>query len=441
MTRSPRRASTTAFAVCASLFLAACGGEEDPGETRGASESTTVGQEAPTGAPSTPSHETSAAPSTEDPESSAPDPSSSAPDGTPSESAPEAGETSVPAEPSEEAPTDTAPPSATVAPPGPEPTEPAPETTTPAPGATDPTPVPTEPAPTASDPAPSPTPSGTATEPTPSPSEPSEPSEPSSPAPGGWSDWVSFGSAPEQRYMMLPGEPGKDVVVLIHGGGWVGGKAEAFADEENRKNNLVKRLESMGLWVASVEYRKADESPWPATPQDVHAGVTAAVAEARSKGAGEGVGLFGDSAGGHLAAFEAIKHPGTVDAVVGYYGIYDPLTAKAQRKDLSCPPKTAAEDHIYMQDATDPALKAQVEQASPVAQVTSAAPPMFLLHGTIDCVAPASQSQQMHEALLAQGVQSKLVMVPGADHSQPAFWTEDEYLSQVTSWMAVHGVD
>ncbi|WP_462418792.1 alpha/beta hydrolase [Kytococcus sp. Marseille-QA3725] len=274
------------------------------------------------------------------------------------------------------------------------------------------------------------------------PSPSSSSGDDAAPEPGVWGDWVSYGSSSDQRYKMLPGEPGKDVVVLVHGGGWVGGDAASFTDESSRKNEIVQRLHSQGLWVATVEYRKADQSEWPATADDVHDGVTAAVGEARDGGAGQQVGLFGDSSGGHLAALEAVQHPGTVDAVVGYFGIYDPLTAKAQRKDMSCPPATAAEDHLLMHDATDPAVRDRLEEtASPAALATSEAPPMFMLHGTADCVAPAEQSRQMHQALQAKGVNSKLEVVKGADHSQPAFWTEDRYLSQVTSWMAVNGVD
>ena len=35
-----------------------------------------------------------------------------------------------------------------------------------------------------------------------------------------------------------------------------------------------------------------------------------------------------------------------------------------------------------------------------------------------------------------KGVDSRLDVVPGADHSQPAFWTEDRHLGRVASWFA-----
>ena len=443
MPRSPHRTVTTALAVCASLVLAACGGGEDgSGEAQGTETTTSVGREPSTDQGSALPEDPSAAPTTGESGDDADEPGESEGPGS-GEDSNDAGTTapggtlSGDGEPSEPGPTEPTGPTAPA--PVPDPTQTAP----------------TQPAPTTpGDPSPSATstPSGDpSSEPTVPPSSPGEPSEPpsspseptvppSSPAPDAWSDWVSYGPAGEQVYSLLPGQPGKGLVVMVHGGGWVGGKADAFRDESSRKNTLVRHLHEQGWWVATVEYRKADESPWPATTQDVHAGVTRAVADARGQGAGQRTALFGDSAGGQLAALEAVTHPGTVDAVVGYFGIYDPLTAKAARAAKNCPPKTAAEDHILMHDATDPAVRDRIEKtASPVALATAAAPPMMFLHGTKDCVAPSEQSVAMAAALQAKGVEASTIIVPGADHSQPVFWTAPEHLGNLTRFLTTQG--
>ena len=443
MPRSPHRTVTTALAVCASLVLAACGGGEDgSGEAQGTETTTSVGQAPSTDQGSGLPEDSSAAPTTGESGDDADEPGESEGPGS-GEDSNDAGTTapggtlSGDGEPSEPGPTEPTGPTAPA--PVPDPTQTAP--TQPAPT------TPGDPSPSATstppgDPSSEPTvPPSSPSEPTVRPSSPSEPSEPpSSPAPDAWSDWVSYGPAGEQVYSLLPGQPGKGLVVMVHGGGWVGGKADAFRDESSRKNTLVRHLHEQGWWVATVEYRKADESPWPATAQDVHAGVTRAVADARGQGAGQRTALFGDSAGGQLAALEAVTHPGTVDAVVGYYGIYDPLTAKAARAAKNCPPKTAAEDHILMHDATDPAVRDRIEKtASPVALVTAAAPPMMFLHGTKDCVAPSEQSVAMAAALQAKGVEASTIIVPGADHSQPVFWTAPEHLGNLTRFLTTQG--
>lgn len=443
MPRSPHRTVTTALAVCAGLVLAACGGGEDgSGEAQGTETTTSVGQEPSTDQDSALPEDPSAAPTTDESGDDADEPGESEGPGS-GEDSHDAGTTapggtlSGDGEPSEPGPTEPTGPTAPAPVPDPTqtaPTQPAPTT----PGDPSPSATSTPPGDPSSEPTVPPSSPGEPTVPPSSPSEPTEP--PSSPAPDAWSDWVSYGPAGEQVYSLLPGQPGKGLVVMVHGGGWVGGKADAFRDESSRKNTLVRHLHEQGWWVATVEYRKADESPWPATAQDVHAGVTRAVADARGQGAGQRTALFGDSAGGQLAALEAVTHPGTVDAVVGYYGIYDPLTAKAARAAKNCPPKTAAEDHILMHDATDPAVRDRIEKtASPVALATAAAPPMMFLHGTKDCVAPSEQSVAMAAALQAKGVEASTIIVPGADHSQPVFWTAPEHLGNLTRFLTTQG--
>jgi dipeptidyl aminopeptidase/acylaminoacyl peptidase len=48
--------------------------------------------------------------------------------------------------------------------------------------------------------------------------------------------------------------------------------------------------------------------------------------------------------------------------------------------------------------------------------VTPAAPPFLLVHGTADWLVPYAQSEQLHAALTAAGVDSRLVPVEGAEH-------------------------
>ncbi|MEU5850903.1 alpha/beta hydrolase family protein [Saccharopolyspora shandongensis] len=50
-------------------------------------------------------------------------------------------------------------------------------------------------------------------------------------------------------------------------------------------------------------------------------------------------------------------------------------------------------------------------------------PPVHLSHGADDRRCNLQQSQRLHEALLAQGGESALLVVPGADHADPVFST------------------
>jgi len=87
------------------------------------------------------------------------------------------------------------------------------------------------------------------------------------------------------------------LVIFFHGGGWVIGSIESH-------DATCRALASAsGCAVASVEYRLAPESGFPAAPKDCYAATRWLVENAAELGVdGESVAVAGDSAGGTLAA-------------------------------------------------------------------------------------------------------------------------------------------
>jgi acetyl esterase len=90
---------------------------------------------------------------------------------------------------------------------------------------------------------------------------------------------------------------GAPVVVYLHAGGWVAG---SLATGDGMCRRIADRS---GCAVLSVGYRRAPEHPWPAALEDAER----AVAWLRSHASDHGVdasvlAVFGESAGGHLAA-------------------------------------------------------------------------------------------------------------------------------------------
>lgn len=55
-------------------------------------------------------------------------------------------------------------------------------------------------------------------------------------------------------------------------------------------------------------------------------------------------------------------------------------------------------------------------RANPITYITADAPPFLLLHGNLDNVVPVSQSEILHEALIAAGVESTLRISKGGGH-------------------------
>jgi acetyl esterase/lipase len=184
--------------------------------------------------------------------------------------------------------------------------------------------------------------------------------------------------------------------------------------------------------VASIDYRHALEAVFPAQLQDAKAAIRWLRTFADDLGIStERIGVMGESAGGHLAALvgltahradlegtHGVVGPSSaVDVVVDRYGPAD-LTTKPR---MQPPPHIAAklepamlvpaEDHL-----TRGLESSALADASPVTHVTPDAPPFLLVHGTADWLVPYAQSEQLHAALTAAGVGSRLVPVENAEH-------------------------
>ena len=99
----------------------------------------------------------------------------------------------------------------------------------------------------------------------------------------------------------------KPLVLYIHGGGWVGGHTRQAGALANFPEVLAS-LASEGFVVASLEYRLSGEAAFPAQIQDVRAAIRFLKANAAKYGIDPArVGLWGGSAGGHLAALGALS--------------------------------------------------------------------------------------------------------------------------------------
>ncbi|MDF8335365.1 alpha/beta hydrolase [Novosphingobium cyanobacteriorum] len=99
-----------------------------------------------------------------------------------------------------------------------------------------------------------------------------------------------------------PLSPGPHGVLLsMHGGGWVRGSL----DGDEYRSHLI--AHESGCVVVSIDYRMAPEHPFPAPLEDCYAVLTWVAEQSSAAGFRAGkIGVFGDSAGGNLAAALAI---------------------------------------------------------------------------------------------------------------------------------------
>ncbi|PPF44406.1 alpha/beta hydrolase [Pseudoclavibacter sp. AY1F1] len=205
------------------------------------------------------------------------------------------------------------------------------------------------------------------------------------------------------------------VVLFIHGGGWFRGSRRMFCPGRSDAETFG-RLAREGWAVAAIDYRLSGEATFPAPLADVEAAITWVVGDgAETFGLDASrLALWGESAGGHLAALAAAA-PGTpARAVVDWYGPSD-LAAIPKHAPQPGTPATPSREEMLIGGflAEHPEL---TRAASPVHAVHAGVPPVLLAHGTADSMVPPQQSVLLRDALETAGAHVELQLVPGADH-------------------------
>ncbi|WP_454197764.1 alpha/beta hydrolase fold domain-containing protein [Nocardia sp. Marseille-Q1738] len=196
------------------------------------------------------------------------------------------------------------------------------------------------------------------------------------------------------------------IVVWIHGGSFYSGDRRwlhrTFPD-----NSVFTGLVDAGIACASIDYRLSKEAIWPAQGEDVAAAIEFLRAHADEYGFdAERLGTWGDSAGGHLALMAAFTRK-DVAAVVAWYPVTDIVDMDGAGGELPYSPWLGG----WPSDMLE-----RCAQASPITHVRPDAPPCLLLHGELDTVVPARQSEHLYTRLAEAGAEVVYRSIPGAEH-------------------------
>jgi len=195
-------------------------------------------------------------------------------------------------------------------------------------------------------------------------------------------------------------------IIYIHGGSWTGGDKRSSATQQDRV-----ALVEAGFLVASINYRLAPESRFPAMIEDAKCAVRYLRAHADEFNLDpRRMGAFGNSSGGHIAALlgladesagwdvgQHLAYSSAVGAVVDLYGPAD-LTTLLENNS----------ERVFRNE--------DLAAASPINHVTEDAPPFLILHGDHDSLVPLEQSRALYERLTEYGAQAELVVVRGGGH-------------------------
>jgi acetyl esterase/lipase len=240
-------------------------------------------------------------------------------------------------------------------------------------------------------------------------------------------------------YLPIGVEKPLPVIVWLHGGGWRIG---------NRKlgPNFRERFAERGFAMVSIEYRLSGEAIFPAQIHDVKASIRWLRSVANEYGLDSGnIGLWGSSAGGHLAALAGTTGKGILEdfelgyadftsdvhAVVDGYGPTDFLQMDAYINKaiaVSVDPESdllhPLRNHEDMDSPESQLLGApiqtvpeRVQEANPITYVKKGTPPFLIMHGLSDTAVAAHQSELLYEALIAKGNEATLCLIEGLGHA------------------------
>jgi acetyl esterase/lipase len=216
---------------------------------------------------------------------------------------------------------------------------------------------------------------------------------------------------PENAATPLP------LLVWLHGGGWSEGS-----------KTLCPGLffSSRGYVLASIDYRLTDVAPFPAQIEDCRAAIRWLRANASKYHIDpQRIGVWGASAGGHLAALMGTaneqkewdvvgthtEQPIRVQAVCDFFG-----PADFTRFDPGHRETQARSDIGRLLGGALADKQAVARAASPVTYVSADDPPFLIIHGDQDQVVPPEQSERLYEDLKKAGVDVTIIRLKKWGH-------------------------
>ncbi|GAA3332943.1 alpha/beta hydrolase [Curtobacterium albidum] len=231
--------------------------------------------------------------------------------------------------------------------------------------------------------------------------------------------------APEPDPDLVP-DPNRDqdralpVTVFLHGGGWVLGDLDS---QDHLARVVCARARCL---VVSVDYRLAPEHPFPAAVDDAEAVTTWVLDHADELGGDtDRVALFGESAGGNLAAvvaqsLRARPGPRPVSQVLVHPVADRADDSESMRVHADGPVLTAAQMDWFWDTYLGPDGDGSDPRASPLRSPDlRGVAPALVVSAAVDPL--LDQGTRYVAALRAAGVAVDHVVVPGVPHAFLSF--------------------
>jgi acetyl esterase/lipase len=213
------------------------------------------------------------------------------------------------------------------------------------------------------------------------------------------------------------------LIIWIHGGGWQNGSKDGCPP---LRNGYTER----GYAVASINYRLSGHAVFPAQIEDCKAAIRWLRAHAEEYRLDpQRFGVWGSSAGGHLAALVGTSgdvkafdvganrdHSSRVQAVCDYFGPTDFMafvtTPGYESHATAHSPEAKLLGGAVVKDP------ARAASANPITYVSPDDPAFLIVHGDKDPLVPINQSQLLYDGLKQAGVNVHFHTIKDAGHGQ-----------------------
>ncbi len=224
-------------------------------------------------------------------------------------------------------------------------------------------------------------------------------------------------------YLPLTPAPssGHPVVVLVHGGAWISG-------DKWMSVGYARLLAENGIVAVAINYRLAPAHKFPAQVDDVRDALVWTRKNARRFSIDlDRLGLFGYSAGGHLAALTAslVDEPMQVRTAASGWTETDRRWQQLPTIRAVCAGGPPADFRVLPPGNTSLAYflggsrreKPDVYvAASPAAHVSAADPVTQIIHGESDLLVPIGGSRRFHQAQVDAGIDSRFEVMENQGH-------------------------
>jgi acetyl esterase/lipase len=198
------------------------------------------------------------------------------------------------------------------------------------------------------------------------------------------------------------------VVIFLHGGSWIHGDKVTIRVVDR----FLSRMRGVGYFVIAPNYTTSVLRGLDGPLENARAAIGWVVDHAGEYGYDpQNIGLYGVSAGGHLALLAASTMAASTALPPGFSFSF--VFAECAPSDLIALRDGEAFDHS---DALRFFRPSRLEELSPVNLVSAALPPVLLFHGGADQVVAIAQSERYAEAVRAAGVHVEFVRYPEGDH-------------------------